>query len=330
MIVFHLPNYRMKVAEIKINEHGREVVSPEKHWRYCFADDDKQALALISSRDNFIYIDKASIEQWDFGKAWENEVNNVKNDVLKAISNNKDPNFKDNWKQLKEHLLDLFHGKCGYCEARFTPTSFGDVEHYRPKGKVSEEPTHKGYYWLAYEPTNYLPACQLCNEPAKRDHFPIDGKRAYSENDPLKNEKPLLINPYRDHYEKHLEFLPSTYSFSPKKSQPGARPLLPGDVIGKTRKGNFTISTMEIYRDPIRQDRLSEMAKARLEIKNAYKKLGDTENWDEFAQSLKSYLSEDRPFRTAVYYEFRDYLIRVKYWNEDTVKQAFKALGFNP
>jgi len=196
----------------------------------------------------------------------------------------------------KIYLIDLFHGKYGYCEARFTPTSFGDVEHYRPKGGVSEDAAHTGYHWLAYEPTNYLPACQLCNEPAKRDHFPIAGIRAHSAADPLDAEDPLLINPYYDFYSEHLEFVPSTAK------------LMPGSVIGKTNKGKYSVAILEIHRDPIRQDRLQEMVIARRDIKDAYKKLLDTQDWDEFGQNIIKYLSEDRPFRTAVYYEFRDYL----------------------
>jgi hypothetical protein len=70
------------------------------------------------------------------------------------------------------------------------------------------------------------------------------------------------------------------------------------------------------------------MAIARRDIKDAYKKLVDTENWEEFGQDIRKYLSEDRPFRTAVYYEIRDYLIRMKNWDEATVKQAFAILGF--
>ena len=44
--------------------------------------------------------------------------------------------------------LDLsYNHKCAYCE-RVTKA---DVEHYRPKKKVSEDADHPGYYWLCYE-----------------------------------------------------------------------------------------------------------------------------------------------------------------------------------
>jgi hypothetical protein len=223
---------------------------------------------------------------------------------------------------LKAHLIDVFHGKCGYCEARFTPTSFGDVEHYRPKGRVSEDKNHKGYYWLAYKPTNYLPACQLCNEPAKRDHFPIEGTRACSEMDVLDDERPLLIDPYKDRYEQHLEFLPSTF-LSPS----GTPPRLPGDVRARTKKGDYTVSTMELYREPIRQARQQEMMAASSGIQLAFFNLVTTRNWDQFIESLQKYLSVDRQFRTAVYYEFREFLIQMKLW--DQLKPVFTELGLH-
>src|SRR6266545_3401433 len=37
---------------------------------------------------------------------------------------------------VKKALEGLFHGKCAYCESRYTATQPVDVEHYRPKGEV--------------------------------------------------------------------------------------------------------------------------------------------------------------------------------------------------
>jgi hypothetical protein len=321
VIEFKLPNFRVRVSEIKKEVSGNEVISAEKDWRYCYAADKEQAIALIKW-DRYIYVYEDTIEACNFSQEWEQDVKDIITEVANAIAANQDPKFPGKWSKLKEHLIDVFHGKCGYCEARFTPTSFGDVEHYRPKGRVSEDKNHKGYYWLAYTPTNYLPACQLCNEPAKRDHFPIEGTRACSDADALDDEKPLLIDPYKDRYEEHLEFVPSTYL-----PAPNTPPKDPGDVIGKTKKGNYTISTMEIYREPIRQARQQEMMAANKGIQIAFIDLVRTRDWDQFIQSLQKHLSEERPFRTAVYYELRDFLIQMKLW--DQLKPAFTDLGFH-
>jgi hypothetical protein len=321
MIKFELPNFRVRVSEIKKDLSGNEVISAEKEWRYCYATEKEKAIALIKW-DRYIFVYEDTIEACNFSEEWEQEVKDIISEVENAIAANQNPKFLGKWSKLKVHLIDMFHGKCGYCEAWFTPTSFGDVEHYRPKGRVSEDKNHKGYYWLAYNPTNYLPACQLCNEPAKRDHFPIEGTRACSKTDVLDEEKPLLIDPYKDYYEEHLEFLPSTYV-----SPPNTPPKFPGEVLGKTKKGRYTISTMEIYRDPIRQARLQEMMAANHGIQIAFIDLVMTRDWDKFIQTLQKHLSEDRQFRTAVYYEIRDFLIQMRLW--DQLKPAFTELGFH-
>jgi hypothetical protein len=96
-----------------------------------------------------------------------------------------DPTFEtDVWKDLKKWLLKhVFNGQCAYCES---PLKFdryrGDAEHYRPKGSVmwrdlatnkktkarcklsdGTEIDHPGYFWLAYDWRNLMPACADCN-----------------------------------------------------------------------------------------------------------------------------------------------------------------------
>lgn len=119
-----------------------------------------------------------------------------------------------------------FYGKCAYCETKVYSGMHGDVEHFRPKGAVTDqagepvmiggavEEEHPGYYWLAYDWTNLLPACQLCNQPStrrslgrligKRDYFPvIGGVRAAAPGEEV-NELPLLINPAWEDPAPHL------------------------------------------------------------------------------------------------------------------------------
>lgn len=74
--------------------------------------------------------------------------------------------------------LDLIYlSKCAFCE---TDTSAGatlQVEHYRPKAKVTGANTHPGYYWLGYQWSNLLLACSSCNNK-KRNRFPVNANRA--------------------------------------------------------------------------------------------------------------------------------------------------------
>lgn len=135
---------------------------------------------------------------------------------LVAIVDLSDPKFKEKIKSkiygdklVREKLIKLYHRKCAYCE------SFVDVpeiEHYRPKKGCTEDKSHDGYYWLAYEWTNLLPSCHDCNKTgAKGNQFPIEGERSYSPifslnkkidlssnlltSDYLTKEKPLILNP---------------------------------------------------------------------------------------------------------------------------------------
>ncbi len=77
-------------------------------------------------------------------------------------------------KSVRELLLKMFHGKCSYCESRITTIYNGDIEHYRPKGKIKEAASPRpGYYWLASEWENLLFACPFCNQT--NTHKIIDG-----------------------------------------------------------------------------------------------------------------------------------------------------------
>ncbi len=111
---------------------------------------------------------------------------------------------------IRKKLKHLYHNKCAYCETRETEP---EIEHYRPKKRVSEDlKNHNGYYWLAYEWSNLLPACHNCNKNGvKGNHFPIEGIRKYKPkfsqnrkidllsnnltNNYLQEEKPLFLNP---------------------------------------------------------------------------------------------------------------------------------------
>jgi len=112
-----------------------------------------------------------------------------------------EPNFKfefdnDVWKDLKNWLLkNVFYQKCAYCERKISG-AHGDAEHYRPKGAVKTgskramcqipDPVnggdlplaHPGYFWLAYDWRNLLPACEFCNSGhGKNERF--DNQNGY-------------------------------------------------------------------------------------------------------------------------------------------------------
>lgn len=74
---------------------------------------------------------------------------------------------------VKEALIELFKGKCAYCESKFLHVYSGDVEHFRPKGEITEATPNKipGYYWLAADWSNLLLSCRNCNQKLKHQIF---------------------------------------------------------------------------------------------------------------------------------------------------------------
>ena len=135
---------------------------------------------------------------------------------------------------IKLELERLFGGKCAYCESNYSSTAPVDIEHFRPKGQV-QDVAHDGYWWLAASWDNLLPSCIDCNRKrkqptpkpgtnlvamlvdgtgtlltntGKKDSFPLadETKRAMGEQDDVKKEAPLLLNPCTDKPDDHFDF----------------------------------------------------------------------------------------------------------------------------
>jgi uncharacterized protein (TIGR02646 family) len=138
---------------------------------------------------------------------------------------NKDKTFT--FKAYKEKLIvkalnEHFANKCAYCESSYAATAPVDVEHYRPKSQIAEDKKkiRPGYYWLACDWGNLLPACRDCNSP--RNHtfanviVELRGKANFCFRLRIQNSVPkpgqesreqrLLLHPYRDDPTKHLEY----------------------------------------------------------------------------------------------------------------------------
>lgn len=143
-------------------------------------------------------------------------------------------------KTVRKKLLKMFHGKCAYCESKITTIYNGDIEHFRPKGKIQNaNPSRPGYFWLASEWENLLFACPFCNQTnthefkngnnideavfGKLDQFPLDtetyrlkythgiiyftDKVIYNEAFDLEESVRLLLNPcIDDNIEKYFKF----------------------------------------------------------------------------------------------------------------------------
>lgn len=95
---------------------------------------------------------------------------------------------KTGWNLLKTWLSKYSGQKCWYCEYK-SPRATFDVDHFRPKLGLTvdgkEITSHLGYYWLAYEWSNFRLSCQRCNRPEKDESETLRGK---SQEFPLQNE----------------------------------------------------------------------------------------------------------------------------------------------
>ncbi|MDU8419686.1 HNH endonuclease [Pseudomonas syringae Cit 7] len=180
---------------------------------------------------------------------------------------------------VKRKLAALFHNKCAYCETFFSASAPVDIEHYRPKGSVADDPAHPGYWWLAMSWDNLLPSCIDCNRKrkqylpdastslkalydsstnagmnlgkgGKQDSFPIrdSGKRLAAESYAYIDEEPLLLDPTRDDPREHLRF--SVDHTSPVSL------VLAGSAPGRASdRGAMSIQTYGLNRLGLVQDR---------------------------------------------------------------------------
>ena len=68
----------------------------------------------------------------------------------------------DVWSEAKDALAFVSSDKCWYCECKQERSDL-HVDHFRPKGRVTGEKDHPGYWWMALEWRNFRLACTFCN-----------------------------------------------------------------------------------------------------------------------------------------------------------------------
>lgn len=179
------------------------------------------------------------------------------------------------WRQVKPNLMELFHGKCAYCESQISHLDFGDVQHLRPKGSVQENSIHSGYYWLAYEWENLLLLCSICGAN-KRNKFPliVEADRAFGPNDPLEKEQPLLLDPCHDDPTQHLHFATDS-----------------GLIEPLTDRGEATVELVGLNRAALVAERARRIQSLRRELRSAAS-LSDLE----LAELLREFVANPAPY----------------------------------
>jgi hypothetical protein len=199
-------------------------------------------------------------------REWREKADELTKALIAAYDRGEDLEFDATiWGVMKTHLFELFDRKCAYCESKPLAVEPGDVEHHRPKGRVTEDPQHPGYYWLAYEVDNMLPSCNECNRArGKWNQYPVEeGTRARTAAE-LDAEKPLLLNPYKDKPLRHLEFDEL------------------GDARGSTDKGKRSVEVYGLDREHLMERRLE--AQDKLDLKIQVELLERKRPWKEIAK----------------------------------------------
>jgi uncharacterized protein (TIGR02646 family) len=187
------------------------------------------------------------VAEYDFATAWKTRALSLTDAVARARAENRPFDFDRHsiWKDLKEFLFDLFNDTCAYCESSLKATSYGAVEHYRPK---------QLYDWLAFEVSNFLPTCTRCNT-SKGTKFPLkaDAARATTSAE-LTGEVPLLLNPYEPmSVSSHIVFV-------------SADGMAPGPIAkGVTDRGTESIQILDLNRSDLVLERLLEQQRAYVE-----------------------------------------------------------------
>ncbi len=111
---------------------------------------------------------------------------------------------KDHWRnnELIRFLSDISFEKCWYTETKFGG-DYQEVEHFRPKkGTKNSDGTghdnHSGYYWLAFDLSNYR-LCKSRPNRKKGTFFPIINERcrASTESESWRDEIPFFLDPLK-------------------------------------------------------------------------------------------------------------------------------------
>lgn len=187
----------------------------------------------------------------------DGEVKRCRERVSAAITVGVPPEFVGAWRDDRWRLLlhDAQRQRCAWCGGSII-NQHSHVDHIAPKSSwsrllsvgvdsgrgVAKRGTRKtemlsttGFWWLAYTWDNWVMSCQLCNE-WKSDLYPV-AEHDPGVPDPARPLTPLLLDPYRDDPDEHLDYDEL------------------GEVFGRTARGRATIDTCGLHRQTLAGER---------------------------------------------------------------------------
>ena len=156
-------------------------------------------------------------------------------------------NFADHWNNsdVRGLLLAMQSHICAYCALDVRTL---DVEHFRPKATIhGEPPGTPGYWWLAYEVSNYFLGCTECNQRLKGTKFPLLNNATrvtFATRNRIAGERRLLLDPVEDRDVEtlfHIEWSDQTCELVPA----------PGLATAERRRVVDVIDFFNLNLDPI-------------------------------------------------------------------------------
>lgn len=251
------------------------------------------------------------------------------------------------WSELKVWLNEnVYHYRCAYCEGPLDSDRFkGDAEHFRPKGRVTfrdaegnsrtaqcrlpdgTEVDHPGYFWLAYDWRNLVPACADCNSGfGKVDQFPVKGAHALHADEmtagfaagsaparadgleATQNPRSYFLPPAR------LDSMESPLLLNPLNPSPGREPSkhlrygVGGVVVALdgSELGEKSITVYQLRRGALERRRQAAQETLQMEYHSALQR-GGMGALDEADRVLTSYTAGQKDFATAALHYLDDF-----------------------
>lgn len=216
---------------------------------------------------------------------------------------------------VKTLLIQMFKGKCAYCEIFAVAGADGDVEHYRPKGGVTDADlvhfTHPGYWWLAMDWNNLVLSCQHCNQSrrqlihqpgqdeatiarelvenrlrttGKKNRFPVVGNAWVTDHTAdIGSELPLLVDPTVDQPEQLFEWEFERSISTVKAAGGNVRAAETIEILGLNRR-LLTEARVAV---------LDQFRAKRRTILNRLNEIADPATSDERADTLREIVLQD-------------------------------------
>lgn len=203
------------------------------------------------------------------------------------------------WGGIKKFLKDLNHGKCWYSESK-EDYSYMHVDHFRPKkaAKGIDKKDHGGYWWLAFEWTNYR-YCGSIGNNNKLDKFAVRGNtKAKNVSDPIADELHYFLDPIKRSDTEKLTF-----------DQEGkAIPLAVNPKDWDFIRAQYTIDNLKLNDDGVKEARKKVWNDCRLLIKEITVLLSEVQKIPSVAKDqkiedkmleLKKYLAKEAEYSSA-------------------------------